>query len=244
MRSAQVAATPAGIGAWEIKSSYQRNMFLGVILASGTALILMGGMLLYAALQPEPEAPPDIIIRSFEYKLKPIPTMVSRPKIKTASGPAEKPVVGIPVPVDDDFIVEEIIFATTSELADYVNSLGAELGEGGEDENVVYAPSPEVFPDPDIFIFVEETPVVVYEEPPVYPDMAERAGIVGTVWVKVLVDLEGRVCKAIIAKASGTNAGFEEAAIEAAMKNRYRPAIQNGRPVAVWLSYKVVFDLE
>ncbi len=244
MRSAQVAATPAGIGAWEIKSSYQRNMFLGVILASGTALILMGGMLLHAALQPEPEAPPDIIIRSFEYDLKPIPTMVSRPKIKTASGLTEKPVVGIPVPVDDDFIVEEIIFATTSELADYVNSLGAEFGESGEDENVVYAPPPEVFPDPDIFIFVEETPVAVYEEPPVYPDLAERAGIVGTVWVKVLVDLEGRVGKAIIAKASGTNAGFEEAAIEAAMKNRYRPAIQNGRPVAVWVSYKVVFDLE
>ncbi|MFH2204893.1 MAG: energy transducer TonB [Elusimicrobiota bacterium] len=49
---------------------------------------------------------------------------------------------------------------------------------------------------------------------------------------------------AIIQKASGTNAGFEEAALTAAMKNRYKPAIQNGRPIPVWVSYRVVFELK
>ena len=39
-------------------------------------------------------------------------------------------------------------------------------------------------------------------------------------------------------------ARFDDAAIEAAYKCKYKPAIQNGRPVAVWVSYQVEFVLE
>jgi TonB family protein len=49
---------------------------------------------------------------------------------------------------------------------------------------------------------------------------------------------------ALIAKSSGSNVGFDEAAIKAALQRRYRPALQNGRPVAVWVTYKIVFRLE
>jgi len=38
--------------------------------------------------------------------------------------------------------------------------------------------------------------------------------------------------------------GFEEAAVKAAYKCRYRPAIQNGNPIGVWISYTVEFVLE
>ena len=39
----------------------------------------------------------------------------------------------------------------------------------------------------------------------------------------------------------GEGAAAEEAAVKAAYKCRFKPAIQNGRPVAVWVSYQVEF---
>ena len=64
----------------------------------------------------------------------------------------------------------------------------------------------------------------------------------GLVWVKALVDKEGNVRQAMVLKSSGTQA-FDDAAVAAAYKNKFKPGIQNGRPVAVWVSYKVEFKL-
>ena len=60
--------------------------------------------------------------------------------------------------------------------------------------------------------------------------------------MKALVDREGKVRQAMVAKSSGT-ASLDEAAVQAAYKNRFKPGIQNGRPVAVWVTYKVDFTL-
>jgi protein TonB len=79
---------------------------------------------------------------------------------------------------------------------------------------------------------------------PKYPDLAQRANIEGTVWVKALVDKEGKVRDVIIVKNSGANAGFEEAAIDAAKQTVWKPAISNGQPIAVWVTYKVDFKLK
>jgi hypothetical protein len=38
--------------------------------------------------------------------------------------------------------------------------------------------------------------------------------------------------------------GFEDAAITAGYKIKYRPAIQNGNPVGVWITYQVIFLLD
>ncbi len=48
---------------------------------------------------------------------------------------------------------------------------------------------------------------------------------------------------AIVAKESGANAGFEEAALEAARRSTWTPALQNNQPVRVWISYEVKFRL-
>jgi TonB family protein len=47
-----------------------------------------------------------------------------------------------------------------------------------------------------------------------------------------------------VAKSSGSNVGFDEAAVEAALQCIYKPAIQNGQPVAVWVTYPVEFKLK
>jgi TonB family protein len=84
---------------------------------------------------------------------------------------------------------------------------------------------------------------MIREEKPLYPEMAQLTERSGIVWVQALVDKDGKVRDARILKPSGANVGFEDAAIEAAYKNLYKPAIQNGRPVSVWVSYKVEFKM-
>ncbi len=166
------------------------------------------------------------------------------PQIQVAQPSIAPPSIGIPTPVPDDEIAEDVVFATREQLAQFAAPVTNAAGLGGAGDSIIIdIPTEEFMPAPGDFIAVEEYPVPVYQEPLVYPEMAERAGIEAVVYVRALVDKEGRVHDAIIEKASGTNAGFEEAALAAAMKNRYKPAIQNGRPIPVWVSYRAVFEL-
>jgi len=235
-----------GIGAFELKRNYQKHMFLGTIIASGAALAVVGIMTLYTILQSrEVEAVHVVRIKTLA-ELAPPPSMTARPpQIQVAQPKIAPPSIGIPTPVPDEEVTEEVKFATRAELAQMAAPVTASSSVGGGSDSIVIdIPEDEFMPAVDEFVAVEEMPVQVYDEVPKYPEMAERAGIEGVVWVRALVDKEGRVRDAIIQKASGTNAGFEEAALEAAMKNRYKPAIQNGRPIPVWVSYKVVFELK
>lgn len=96
--------------------------------------------------------------------------------------------------------------------------------------------------DPPDFVAVEKDPEFVNRVQAVYPEMAKRAGIEGKVIVKVLVGKNGKPEKAQIIKNPGTDI-FDEAVINAVMNSTYTPAIQNGRPVKVWLMVPFVFKL-
>jgi len=117
-----------------------------------------------------------------------------------------------------------------------------DLGQEGVEEIIIYDLD-ELLPRPDEFVPVEEMPVAIRKVDPKYPDLARKAGIEGTVWVKALVDKSGKVRDVIILKESGANAGFEEAAVKSAYGYVYKPAISNGQPVAVWVAYKVNFKI-
>ena len=98
-------------------------------------------------------------------------------------------------------------------------------------------------PEPIDFVSVEVYPEMIREEVPVYPKEAKDEGIEGIVWVKALVDADGTVARAIVGKSSG-HKSLDEAALTAAEKCQYKPALQNGKPTAVWVTYKVDFTLD
>jgi TonB family protein len=100
------------------------------------------------------------------------------------------------------------------------------------------------YPGPDEFVIVDNQPVLKYAPEPAYPEEALKAKIEGSVWLKVLVDSHGDVVKAIIAKDSEKDAGFEESALENAKLRKYEPAEKDGKPVAAWIAYKVAFKLK
>ena len=98
--------------------------------------------------------------------------------------------------------------------------------------------------DAPVFVPVEVMPSFIRQRKPRYPEGARRAGLEGKVFVGVLISETGRAIKAQIMKREPADRkDFDKAAIEAVMKSRYSPGIQNGKPVKVWLMLPIRFML-
>lgn len=93
------------------------------------------------------------------------------------------------------------------------------------------------------FIAVEILPEMIYEETPLYPEEAKEKKLEGIVYIKALIDKSGTVVDAKVSKTCGTEL-LDKAALAAAYKCKYKPAVQKGKPVAVWVTYKVEFKLD
>lgn len=97
--------------------------------------------------------------------------------------------------------------------------------------------------NPEEFVPVDVMPEMLYEAIPVYPTKALASKAEGIVWIKAYVDKQGIVRNAEAVKCDRPGYGFEEAALEAAHENKYKPATREGKPVALWITYAVEFTL-
>ena len=93
------------------------------------------------------------------------------------------------------------------------------------------------------FIPYDDPPQPLSRINPKYPDIAQEAGIEGTVVIQVFIDKKGRVQDMQVLKGI-PNTGLDEAAMEAIRKTRFTPAKQRDRPVGVWISIPVNFRLK
>jgi len=93
------------------------------------------------------------------------------------------------------------------------------------------------------FIPYDDPPIPLSPIRPKYPEIAQEAGIEGTVVVQVFVDEKGRVKETLILKGI-PNTGLDEAATSAIRGVRFRPAKQRERAVGVWISIPVNFRLK
>jgi len=83
-------------------------------------------------------------------------------------------------------------------------------------------------------------PKVTFWAKPDYPDVCRKEGITGKVFIKVLVDAEGNVKKTEVMKGPEC---LQEAALEAAKKCRFDPAVKSGKKVEAWMAIPYVFKL-
>jgi len=74
-----------------------------------------------------------------------------------------------------------------------------------------------------------------------YPELAKKAGLEGKVVLRVLVRRNGSVKKYIVENTDSDL--FNKSAGDAVMKTQFLPALQNGKPVACWLSVPISFKL-
>ena len=93
------------------------------------------------------------------------------------------------------------------------------------------------------FIPYDDPPRPITPIKPVYPDIAQEAGIEGQVLVQCFIDEKGKVKAAIVVKGI-PNTGLNESAVAALRKTRFRPAKQRERPVGVWITIPINFKLQ
>ena len=133
----------------------------------------------------------------------------------------------IPVPSDDEDIADDL---TLDEL-DF------------DDFSNMDAPPPPPSGPKVAFIPYDLAPRAKSAIKPVYPEIAQEAGIEGVVVVQAFIDERGRVKETLILKGV-PNTGLDEAAMEAIRRTKFHPAEQRERPVAVWISIPVNFRLK
>ncbi|MET0549317.1 MAG: TonB family protein [Xanthomonas sp.] len=80
--------------------------------------------------------------------------------------------------------------------------------------------------------------------PPKYPEAAVRAGISGKVMLLVELDAHGTPSGVRVLDHGSGSAALDAAAVSAAWKWRFSPAIEHGRPVPSRMQIPVAFDVE
>ena len=86
---------------------------------------------------------------------------------------------------------------------------------------------------------------IAYETatPPTYPTQALRAGVEGTVLLKVLVDAGGKPVQVAIERSSGSRTLDEAARRHVLAAWRFHPAMREGRAIEAWALVPVQFNL-
>ncbi len=156
---------------------------------------------------------------------------------ETLPPPPPRPPVPVEVP-DDTFLEDDALdLDATLDLAAAVElpppPAVAVEDDGGDGE-------------PEIFVVVEELPELIGGTSKLaadvqYPKLARQAGLEGLVIVKIVVNADGIPSDPTILKSPGT--ALDSAAIDAVMKQRFKPGRQRGRAVAAYMAIPVRFQL-
>jgi len=152
------------------------------------------------------------------------------------------PRLGLPDPVPD-YLATGPSLAPVDLYAGALPQVGPPDPAGTGADSLVYnraSPDGDADPSPDQFVAAEEMPALVSMSAPVFPPLARQAEVDGTVRLRLLVDRNGRVKDVLVTEGNELLSGAAEAAARSAV---FRPALQQHRPVEVWVELPVSFRL-
>jgi len=84
-------------------------------------------------------------------------------------------------------------------------------------------------------------PQLVSKVEPEFSEEARHAKFMGRVTVNLIVDAEGRPQNVHVIR--GVGMGLDQKALEAVRQYRFKPALENGRPVPVQVNVEVQFSI-
>jgi len=174
---------------------------------------------------------------------KPVPPRPPPPKPAPPPPPHEEAAQLPDKPVP---IVAGVTLSSTTEAGSFSapvgnTSHGAMQGPATRPEDV----KPYAAAKADSYALPGEVDVeasVLFEFKPPYPEAARRAGIEGTVRLRLWLDAEGKVQRVRVVRQAGY--GLDEAAQEAIMRFKFRPARKGGKPVPINFTFDFHFYLD
>lgn len=232
---------PVAYGYQELRLLQKRYMTWSLIIALGIQFIVLGSYHGMGWLKPG-----DVIginkapIGDRIFNFIPLPPPLDT-RLQSIGVPlvGTKILTGTPTPVPDAYVDTTEVFSCPGQLPSEVNENPPFAGNFGVGNYGFIPPEPD--PSPDTFQPTEVDPEIILKRSPDYPVLAQRINLEGVVYVKVLVDKKGNVKKAIVLKSDAEL--LTQPAIDAAMKWFFKPALMNGKPVAVWVSIPFHFRL-
>jgi TonB family protein len=225
-----------------LRLKYRRFSFWAMGIAVAFHLVTFGAWFIARNIKKEPERPREVKIVKYTELGVPPSIAENAPQAVQIAAAVAPPSLGVPEPVPD-FQATTSTIASQQELAAMLTptSLSNLDGEGG-DSLVVDIPTGDADgnPSPDDFVAVEEMPVLISMPSPAYPDMARQAEVEGTVMVRALVGKDGKVQDAFVTEGIPM---LNDAAVAAAKRAVFKPALQQHKPVAVWVQIPMRFSL-
>ena len=185
-------------GAAELKKIYQKYLTTALVIGLAFHFLGVGAYwgTMYLSQEMEPKGTVKLIVKYSD--LGPPPSMTDAMAASvTAASAGVKPSVGIPVPVPDAEVSPEQTIATQAEMSAQTAPIDQGPGGGAGDKEIKIE---EDEAPPADYVPYEKAPEAVKQIQPKYPDLATRAGLEGTVWVKIWVDKEGKPKKAVVQK--------------------------------------------
>ena len=82
---------------------------------------------------------------------------------------------------------------------------------------------------------------MIFSVEPEFSEEARKAKVAGNVLVNLYVDQQGRPSHVHVIR--GVGMGLDEKAVEAVKQYKFKPAMENGKPVLVELNVEVNFQI-
>ncbi|HEX9638993.1 MAG TPA: TonB family protein [Acidobacteriota bacterium] len=224
--------------------------FLTVPVALGIHGIFLAAILIQNYLEVPPINEPPIQV-SFAQVAPPPPPPPAPPAAKPEA-PKPQPKVDIPMPTEmvEPMAIPEMV--STEEQPEFVGVDGGVPGgvPGGEVGGVAggvpggiitEAPPPPPPSEPLRIGGNVSSPEVISRMQPEYPALARAARVQGVVILEAVIRRDGSVGDIKVLR--GLRLGCTEAAVEALRQWRFKPGMQNGIPVDVYMTLTVNFKL-
>lgn len=242
-------------GAIELKTYINKSTIRGFVITVSLLLLFLIYNFISDATSKTKVAPPmapiakmDLI--SIDAPADEVDTPPPPAPEQIVSGPAAR--AGTPTPIPDAEIAPDLQDFADMDVIDRASAQGGDgVDMGNFASNIdwegdgVKVETREAEPDPDEFVPVEKQPgmdIVELQKSVQYPKLAREAGIEGRVMIRALIDKDGKVRKTLVEYSD--NSLLNQAAIDA-IKNykNFTPAIQNNKPIMIWISIPIRFKL-
>ncbi len=207
----------------DLKRRYRKVLGLSFVIS---AAVHAGIAVLFPTLdiQATPSKPDQIVIQ-----------IEDLPETRQISRPPPPPRPAVPIETESEDVPDDVTIETTDlELEDVPVDLPPPPPAGSKSAAIEEEEILEVWK-------VDQKPRLVRRAIPVYPEFALRAGLEGSVMLKVLLGKDGKVESVQMLKGDGI---FRKSAEDAMRKFLFEPARQSDRPVKVWLVIPIHFKLE
>ncbi len=227
-----------------LKKIYDFNLTRGLIIALAFHFTVIFMYYAGAVLLKSEEIKTVKFIDANElYNAPPLQEVVP-PAVRIDKTETTEPATGVPLIVPDDEAKPDQTFLTQEEIKTQISS--APVSYGGDEGEVTVDISRSIEqlsrdPGIDEFVPVQQMPIIINKVRPEYPNLARQANMEGKIILKGLIDENGTVTRVVVL---GGDDIFRDAAVDALYRTKFKPAINGGRAVKVWITYPFIFKLK